>query len=1606
MKYWLTFILALAMSVFAADVSPFHFDKVSDDHESQQEEFEYMLKYKLFGRDYLTMGRRVIIPDKSGWNGSANDITSAEQLSIGGTTLAGGSISVGDGCQFTTGPIHATSLTAGNDNGAHYFAGTVCLANTAVSGAVQTGIDRAQGTLTSTCPEVPVAPTNLSIPTIPWPTTGYQDDIIIDQNYGVAYIDVPDGTDQYDLYYNKIHLNRENKNSSGKEGATLYIRMQDGGRLTRIFVHDLQIGNHTSIRVVYRTANGDTILPQDAYRGNVLIYSDGDISFVNTDNTPIQGSFLSTAEISLQCNLDFSGQLLANKLYIGDDFKGDHFHFVIYDPDTLDIDPTLNKEGGLRENDSTVVLPIQLSDTATVDVYFKYCFDLKDGVTVDDFNMVTDFPICGTDAPKTLVIPTGSKVPTELIKVNVKKDTITEPNDYLVLKIAIESGAVLPNNKTDGELRVKIIDADVSRKLAFDTTAVYTEKENYTGPVDNIKVINYSDDVKFYLDSAYTGRYAIDETTGVITLLTPVDYETTPVDTIKVTVKDTGNVAITGYIPITVIDVNEKPSLKDTTLTFSENSPVPTIIGTLKATDEDTNPNYNKNVYSIVEGSDKFTIDSNTGRITTSKIFDYETDSTEYVLKVVVADKTTPTFADTALVTIKLADVDEAPVVTKKTYTIPENTVDTVGTLVATDPEGKNITYTIKNDVPFTIDSNGVITNTRPFDYETEKDFTIKVDVSDGTNVVPVDVKVTVLDVDEPVHAHDTTFTVDERTTGPIGTVKGEDEDGLPVRYIGTDTVHYSVDSITGAVALVTPFDYDKTKEDTLFVVVKDVNGNTDTATVIVQVNNVNDPPKLQPNDSLTVPENCKSCIVGIITAIDPDKDPIKYDVIEKGFEIDSNGVLKLTDPVDYEKTPTVKVTVTATDPSGAADTMTYTVKVTDINEPVHTKDTTCSVAENTTGKTGCKVPAWDEDNTKPKYIVTDTTRFGIDSTGEIIVKEPYDFEKKTKDTVTVIVTDGEFYDTATVVIKVLDVPEKAEITEVDHEPKKDTIRTNNPDHIIDYRICEDTKCVIDSLPVTTHKDTVVKVCNEKKTSCDQVVILFNDAPPVVLLTNAENTTGLIDYITIEEQKDDHIYVNKKNNDLQVTVKDTVHKTEKHFDIGVKLDTVSVKPSHVKDYSYLIDETNATVTPIGGGLAEVSETVKVDGVNVTITKVVNLKTMEAVDTTQTVTYKTTEGGKEVTITYTTDNLTGQRISNYHVSYQIDSCTTVSYDLDDKKKVVKNEEGNIGYKVKYDYVDDFGNKASAEVEIIFDDIPPKVEILEPIEMTKFNTNAIKVKWTVNGEIQDTLTLQRLEKGVNRIIRRYVDKAGNVAADTVPVIMTEAKDIDIAIIHPVTKVDQDKADEYYADNKYDPKKPYSVQFTNPDSSKLPETIGVGFKIDIVLPSVSATGGLATLDDIVKNGQIPVDDKGNIVGASTKGIPVEKYVEEHCTDEFQKDFKKNGLNIPLYDVTYYLHLWVFTTQANYVNDFKVEYTLNDQAKVTDAGTVQMVLDWLADRDGNVKAKNGHAMGTGSYITKLESKSVAKHRCDYKEQVKGDRTVKKEDDMTIFGYKRPTVK
>lgn len=1608
MKKIFGIILFLIAFAIGADVKPFVFENVALEDSAQQAEFDYLLKYKMFGANGITFnGQNIKVPDKSGWFGTADGNFELKEVDhiIGGPILVGGNISFDNGQDgFTTGPVRVSGdiivKQTGFKDRANVSAGFNCVQGTVDPKFANIVANDSQffgDNYTNCPPSVPEIKTTLRTPTFNDDTITYKEAIF--KNGGIYTLDIADYCDLADttkklcdIYIEKITLNND---------ARLYVKMPAGGKLTRIFLKEgLSLdATHPQIRVMY----GDNVIRNDKYSGNLLIYSTKDFIFealAQTDS--MQGTFITTGQIYIKQQMTLAGQLLSNNLFIDANFDGSGFIYVKFDPDTLDIDPELNESATLRENDSTVVIPIKLSDTATIDVYFSYCFELNDKVDSSDFNLVTDFPVCGIDT-KTVKIPVGSKVPTDSIKINVKKDDIEETSDSLIIKIKIESGAVLPNGETSGELKIKIKDAPIGH-VEFDTTKTYKFEENKLGEVDTIKILNGTENTRFHLDSTYTDRYELDSLTGKLTLIgEPLDYEKAAIDVIKVTLTDTGNVSVTRNIPISVIDVNEAPTIDDVTTNLPENLIHPFMVEKLVAKDPDTKTAFTQNVFTMLEGDTSiFRLDSD-GELWAKKTFDYETDQKTYTIKVLVQDKNDPSLKDSAIVTVNITNSNDGPKFDRNDTTFHVNENEPFKDSVkATDQDGDKITYSIVGTVPFKIDSTGVITSTRTFDYEKEKGFTFKVVADDGKAKDTMTVNIKVTDVNEPVHTKDTTFVVDEGKTGEIGKVKGEDEDGKPVKFSCDDTVHYSIDTNTGILRLVDPFDYEVTKSDTVKVFVTD-GVFTDTAIVVVDVKNVNEPPVLQPNDSLTVPENCKSCIVGIITAVDPDSDKVIYEVKEPGFTIDTNGVLKLTDPLDYEKTPEVKITVIAKDSSGAADTATYVIKVTDINEPVHVQDTTCSVKENYTGKV-CKITATDEDKTTPKYIITDTTNYSIDSTGVITIKNPIDYEKKTKDTVTVIVTDGEFADTAQVIIRVLDEPEDVKITEWDKNPPSDTVKTNDPDHEFKWTICEGDSCTTHYDNPKIHKDTTIKVCNDKKTVCDSIVVLFNDAPPVVTLTNAKSTDALIDYITIEEEKDDKIYVNKKDNELKVTVRDTIHKTEKTFPIDVKLDTLHVSSKNVTEYNYLIDESLATYTQIGGGLIEVKEVVKDGDRKITLTKIVDKK-MNPIDTVQTVTYTVKQDGKELTITYKTDNLTGQRVSDYEVSYKVDSCTTVSYYLGDDKKITKNKEGNIAFTVSYVYTDDFGNKASSKVDIIYDNIPPKVEILEPIANSSYNRNAIPVKWTVNGEVQDTLTLQRIEKGVNFVVRRYVDKAGNVSADTVMVIMKEAKDIAIEVVNPVTHLNQDKIDSFYNEgNKYDKKNPYTITTLKGDDK--PDPVGVGFKVDIVLPSVSPTGGLASLDDIVKNGMIPVDDKGEIVGASTKGIPVDQYVEEHCTEEFQKDYQKHGLNIPLYDVKYTLHLWIYTTQANYVNDFNVEYTLNDEDEVTAAGTVEMVVDWITDKDGHVKAKNGHGLGTGAYITKLYSKSIAKHRCDYKGQKKGDKTVKKEEDFTTFGYKRPVAK
>lgn len=1434
---------------YSAEVKPFYFENVENDSALQQNEFDYMLKYKLFGKEYIKIGNDVEIPDKSGWNGTSGNFTTGPRLVLGGPVLVKGDIVLSDQQQLVTGPIRGNSFAMGNDNNS-ILAGVMCLNSSEVNQNIKTIVDRSGGVIANSsedvCSEIPQAPINLTIPTIAFPDTA-NGNIVFNGNNDEIRIIVPDGEyeDAYDVYLNGIEYNMNNQK--------LIIQMQEGGRLTRIFVKNFKYYDHGGIQVEYRSEEGNRLLSPKEYRGNVLIYTNNDISITNSDNTIMEGTIISSGKIYLACNINLAGQLLANELEIGNTYHGENFIFMPFDKQIIDIDPELNKNGGLKENDSTVTIPIKLSDTASVDVYFSYCFELNTNVTIEDFNIEgLAFPICDKDEPKQVIIKSGNTYPNDTIKVNVKIDDKIEQNDTLVVRIKIESGAVLPGDKTEGVLKIKISDADEYR---IDKDAKYSIDENVSNvEVGTIKTIGKNENTKFYLVD--TTDYSIDSISGVLTIKTPLDYEKTKKDTVWLVMTD-GVLKDSSYVVIDVNDVNEAPIVKDTTLKVNENNKVGYVIGTIKIDDEDLATKFRDNIVIQKDKNELIKVDS-TGKVIALKSLDYETKN-EIVLDVIVKDRNIDSLSKELKLTINVVNENEPIVTTKNINSIEENSeIGTiVGSVIGKDGDSTKVTYSISGK-EFVIDSNGVIKSNMVFDYESKSNYQVVVTSKSTDGSIKNDtLNIKVTNVNEPVHVNDDKFDVEENYIGEIGKVEAKDDDGDKITYWVSDSTRYSIDS-NGVVSIKIPFDYETTKSDSIKVYVTDGNGELDSAIVKIKV--------------VDVEENSNIDIIHADT-----KDSIYTDEGLKNPILTNDKEIKVTYKTDYSKIP--------------LDTI-FTLK------------------------DGCN-----------------------------------DYEIYTND------------------------------------------------------------------PTKNYQDTAkINVC-------------YSDKEPIITIATIGTNENSIDRHTIVQNNDGKNYVNSDTSKIRVIVEDPINSKKDTLVVKVDLKPVEVKAKDLTNLhiepDLVLDESkgDVVVKEIKGNKLEVKQemTINIDGkpTKVVMTYVADNSGHYLEDTNYKVEYTKVIDGEEVTISYETNGV-AQDVKSYTISHKVNDETEIYYSVDSEGHIKKDKESNVGYNIKYTYTNNYGNTGTSEIFVVLDVNPPVVEILTPTYSEKFKTNSVEVVWTVDGVIQDTLNLERLlNDGHNFIERKYIDKAGNVGVARIVVMKEKNKDLDIDLVRPVTRIDQDKVDEYYANgNEYNPKKPFEVKFVDPNSDEVPEVVGVGMKITLALPNVNSNGGLPTIDDMVENGKgIPVDNNGNLVescnGVGCTFIDPEEYINDHCTEDFKKEVKSKGMDkVSIWDVKYDMHLWIYNTTSSYVNDYKVSYDLNDTKFVDDAGVLRFILDLIPAKDGHLKSANNKNLATGAYITKFEVVNTNTARCANYQKIngqntnkkeKGEKVKKKEYDLKTFGYKRP---
>ena len=474
-------------------------------------------------------------------------------------------------------------------------------------------------------------------------------------------------------------------------------------------------------------------------------------------------------------------------------------------------------------------------------------------------------------------------------------------------------------------------------------------------------------------------KFSMDESSGLITLVASLDYETTTSYELEVSASDgAGN--DTATLTVIVIDENEfRPQFSGSTdFEVTEEMPSGTVVGTIQATDADGTLNNSVIIYTFVGGSmisQYFELNPTNGTITTTRVLDRDTLTQAFPqsmrsVDVSARDTGVPSLQNVRSITITILDLnDNAPVFSQDPYkaNVIEHSSNGTSVLVVTATDidmGTNsqVGYTIvsgNSENYFTIDANtGEIQVSGDIDREMITSFNLTVQATDmgsAPQSSSVRVEICVIDINDnaPVFDPDNYSEVlpENTPSGFILSVNATDidEEGNPNSQIvyritnGNSDGTFRLDGTTGHLELTNSLDFERQESYTLEVIASD-QGNpplSDTATITVQVTNLNEfAPVLNVSQTIDISELAPvPLVVAQFNAQDGDTDDvILYSIASAGneemkFSIDNTtGQVALIKSLDFETTTSYQLLISASD-GDKMDTARLTVNVIDENE-------------------------------------------------------------------------------------------------------------------------------------------------------------------------------------------------------------------------------------------------------------------------------------------------------------------------------------------------------------------------------------------------------------------------------------------------------------------------------------------------------------------------------------------------------------------------------------------------------------------------------------------------------------------------------------------------
>ena len=645
-------------------------------------------------------------------------------------------------------------------------------------------------------------------------------------------------------------------------------------------------------------------------------------------------------------------------------------------------------------------------------------------------------------------------------------------SSYSLVAVATDRGDPMMNGTTNVNIIVINVN-DQPPEFSGDQSINLSE---LTPVLDQIVRFNATGEMgetlTYTLSGTQNGEFEINATTGIVTLVSSLDYETTQFYALNVTASD--NLFTTSStLNITVLDENDNTPQFDpvSTLQIDEEQPVATSVGQVTASDADSGVNAEL-TYSFVQSSTQtyFTIDTSSGEITTASSLDRELlvqenlflpPASQITFQVQVTDGGSPPLFSQVDVTVQLNDTNDNPpqfINPPANVCVSESEVSgfVVTTLSADDADiGQNaiISFSLTGSSLFSINStSGVVTLVGSLDYETTTEYTVEVTASnpDGLSTQHT-LTLHVLNENDnsPIFTMDPyTASVAEHsnTSTSVVTIEANDADSGVLGEVtysitnGNTGDVFTIDSMTGLVSVNNDIDREATDSYTLVVSAIDGGGRSTDANVTVTITDINDNvPVFDPSSySINVHENTSvNSILVTVTATDDDigvNGEIIYS-IESGndnnlFSISEAGDISLTSSLDFETNPSHTLFVQAADngePSLTAVAVVF-IEVTDINDEVPDLggDQAVAISEYTTVNSRIaefSVSNIEQgDNITFELSGTQAEDFEINpSNGVITLAQSLDHEVRPSYDLTVSVSDGVFPSSAQLTVTVLD---------------------------------------------------------------------------------------------------------------------------------------------------------------------------------------------------------------------------------------------------------------------------------------------------------------------------------------------------------------------------------------------------------------------------------------------------------------------------------------------------------------------------------------------------------------------------------------------------------